>query len=159
MIDFEEWPRTGAEEPRVAVSGNGCFGWDRRGNGAVAGRARRSGYRRGAGFEQGRAATEPVRKDAAANGGSLELVELDLANLNRVRACAEGFSAKGQPFDVVIANTGVMATPFGQTVHGFETQFGTNRQLPELLRNQILNYRMRFSSQPEKYLRELGDKI
>ncbi|HZW79568.1 MAG TPA: SDR family NAD(P)-dependent oxidoreductase, partial [Candidatus Deferrimicrobiaceae bacterium] len=30
------------------------------------------------------------------------------------------------PFDVVIANAGVMATPFGHTADGFETQFGTN---------------------------------
>jgi len=29
-------------------------------------------------------------------------------------------------FDVVIANAGVMATPFGKTEDGFETQFGTN---------------------------------
>lgn len=34
--------------------------------------------------------------------------------------------AAGKPFDVVIANAGVMATPFGHTADGFETQFGTN---------------------------------
>jgi NAD(P)-dependent dehydrogenase (short-subunit alcohol dehydrogenase family) len=38
-------------------------------------------------------ATAQVRKDAAANGGSFELVELDLANLNSVRACADGRAA------------------------------------------------------------------
>jgi NAD(P)-dependent dehydrogenase (short-subunit alcohol dehydrogenase family) len=67
-----------------------------------------------------------VRKDAAGNGGSFELIELDLASLNSVRACADGLMAKGEPFDVVIANAGVMATPFGHTADGFETQFGTN---------------------------------
>src|SRR5712672_1257878 len=51
-------------------------------------------------------ATTQVRKDAAANGGSFELIELDLANLNRVRACAHGLLAEGEPFDVVIANAG-----------------------------------------------------
>ncbi len=71
-------------------------------------------------------AIEQVRKNAAANGGSFELVELDLANLKSVRACADALLAKGQPFDVVIANAGVMATPFGHTGDGFETQFGTN---------------------------------
>jgi NAD(P)-dependent dehydrogenase (short-subunit alcohol dehydrogenase family) len=71
-------------------------------------------------------ATEQVRKDAAANGGSFELVELDLASLQSVRACADRLLAKGEPFDVVIANAGVMATPFGHTADGFETQFGTN---------------------------------
>ena len=57
---------------------------------------------------------------------SFELVELDLANLKSVRACADGLLANGEPFDVVIANAGVMATPFGHTADGFETQFGTN---------------------------------
>src|SRR6202007_1479388 len=33
------------------------------------------------------AATEQVRQDAAANGGSFELVDLDLADLKSVRAC------------------------------------------------------------------------
>jgi NAD(P)-dependent dehydrogenase (short-subunit alcohol dehydrogenase family) len=72
------------------------------------------------------AATAQVRKDAAANGGSFELVELDLASLKGVRASADKLVAKGEPFDVVIANAGVMATPFGHTADGFETQFGTN---------------------------------
>src|SRR5277367_3713633 len=72
------------------------------------------------------AATAQVRKDAAAHGGGFELVELDLANLKSVRSCADGLVNKGERFDVVIANAGVMATPFGHTVDGFETQFGTN---------------------------------
>jgi NAD(P)-dependent dehydrogenase (short-subunit alcohol dehydrogenase family) len=71
-------------------------------------------------------ATAPVRKDAPPNGGSFELIELDLASLKSVRACADRLLAKGEPFDVVIANAGVMATPFGHTSDGFETQFGTN---------------------------------
>lgn len=81
-------------------------------------------------------ATEQVRKDAAA-GGSFELVELDLSNLKSVRACADALLAKGQPFDVVIANAGVMATPFGHTTDGFETQFGTNHLGHFVLVNRI----------------------
>ena len=77
-------------------------------------------------LNKAQAATEQVRKDAAANGGSFELVELDLASLKRARAAADGLLAKGEPFDVIIANAGVMATPFGHTADGFETQFGTN---------------------------------
>jgi len=61
------------------------------------------------------AATGQIRKDSAANGGSFELAELDLANLKSVRACADQLVAKGEPFDLVIANAGVMATPFGHT--------------------------------------------
>jgi NAD(P)-dependent dehydrogenase (short-subunit alcohol dehydrogenase family) len=71
-------------------------------------------------------ATAEVRKDAAQNGGSFEVIELDLGNLKSVRACAEGLLAQRESFDVVIANAGVMATPFGHTADGFETQFGIN---------------------------------
>ena len=88
-------------------------------------------------LNKAKAATEQVRKDAAANGGSFELVELDLANLKSVRACADRLLAKGEPFDVVIANAGVMATPFGHTADGFETQFGTNHLGHFVLVNRI----------------------
>ena len=84
-------------------------------------------------------ATEQVRKDATANGGSLELVELDLASLKSVRACADKLLAKGEPFDVIIANAGVMATPFTQTRDGFEMQFGTNHLGHFVLVNRIAN--------------------
>jgi NAD(P)-dependent dehydrogenase (short-subunit alcohol dehydrogenase family) len=77
-------------------------------------------------LEKAKAATAQVQKDAATNGGSFGLIELDLASLTSVRACADRLVAKGEPFDVVIANAGVMATPFGHTADGFETQFGTN---------------------------------
>ncbi|MGC1563994.1 MAG: SDR family NAD(P)-dependent oxidoreductase [Bradyrhizobium sp.] len=77
-------------------------------------------------LKKAEAATAQVRKDAEANGGSFELVALDLASLKSVRACAEGLLKKGEPLDIVIANAGVMATPFGHTADGFETQFGTN---------------------------------
>src|SRR6202521_1433860 len=77
-------------------------------------------------LNKAKARTEQVQKDAAANGGSFELIKLDLANLKSVRACADELVAKVEPFDVVIANAGVMATPFGHTADGFETQFGTN---------------------------------
>jgi NAD(P)-dependent dehydrogenase (short-subunit alcohol dehydrogenase family) len=70
-------------------------------------------------------ATREVRAQAA-NGGSLSLVELDLADLKSVRACADALVADGKPFDAIIANAGVMRTPFGRTADGFETQFGTN---------------------------------
>jgi NAD(P)-dependent dehydrogenase (short-subunit alcohol dehydrogenase family) len=70
-------------------------------------------------------ATEQVRAQAA-NGGSLQLIHLDLASLDSVRRCADGVLAEGKPFDLIIANAGVMACPKGSTAEGFETQFGTN---------------------------------
>ena len=83
------------------------------------------------------AATASVRTEAAAHGGSFELVALDLASLASVRACADELLAKGEPFDVIIANAGVMATPFGHTAEGFETQFGTNHLGHFVLVNRI----------------------
>ncbi len=77
-------------------------------------------------LKKAEAATAQVRRDAEANGGSFELVALDLADLKSVRACADELLARGRFLDVIIANAGVMATPFGHTVNGFETQFGTN---------------------------------
>jgi len=84
------------------------------------------------------AATAQVRKDAAAHGGSFEVIALDLASLASVRACADKLLTKGEPFDVVIANAGVMATPFGHTADGFETQFGTNHLGHFVLVNRIV---------------------
>jgi len=63
---------------------------------------------------------------AAFANDRLEIVEADLASLASVRAAADRLVADGRTFDVVIANAGVMATPFGHTADGFETQFGTN---------------------------------
>src|ERR1700756_3888442 len=71
-------------------------------------------------------ATSEVSKTAAKTGASFELLELDLASLKSVRAAADKLAADGRLFDVIIANAGVMATPFGKTEDGFETQFGTN---------------------------------
>jgi NAD(P)-dependent dehydrogenase (short-subunit alcohol dehydrogenase family) len=82
------------------------------------------------------AATEQVRSQAS-GGGSLRLVRLDLASLDSVRRCADGLKAEGQPFDVIIANAGVMACPKGTTVDGFETQFGTNHLGHFVLVNRI----------------------
>lgn len=87
-------------------------------------------------LDKAQTATEPVRAQAA-DGGGLELVELDLANLASVRACADKLVATGEPFDLIINNAGVMATPFGKTADGFETQFGTNHLGHFVLTNRL----------------------
>lgn len=65
-------------------------------------------------------------QNAAGTGGDIDLVQVDLASLASVRAAADKLVADGHPFDVVIANAGVMACPPSKTADGFETQFGTN---------------------------------
>ena len=87
-------------------------------------------------LSKAKTATEPVRAQAA-NGGSLDLVQLDLASLDSVRSCADSLLAAGKPFDLIIANAGVMACPKSKTVDGFETQFGTNHLGHFVLVNRI----------------------
>jgi NAD(P)-dependent dehydrogenase (short-subunit alcohol dehydrogenase family) len=89
-------------------------------------------------LSKAQAATEHVRAQAT-GGGSLRLVQLDLASLDSVRRCADGLLAAGEPFDVIIANAGVMACPKGTTVDGFETQFGTNHLGHFVLVNRIVS--------------------
>jgi NAD(P)-dependent dehydrogenase (short-subunit alcohol dehydrogenase family) len=71
------------------------------------------------------AATGAIRA-AAATGGDFDLIELELGSLASVMACTDKLLLQAEPFDVVIANAGVMATHYGHTADGFETQIGTN---------------------------------
>jgi NAD(P)-dependent dehydrogenase (short-subunit alcohol dehydrogenase family) len=89
-------------------------------------------------LNKAKAATEQVRAQAAHSAG-LKLVELDLASLASVRACADALISTGESFDLVIANAGVMACPKGQTSDGFETQFGTNHLGHFVLVNRIVS--------------------
>ncbi|MDR3462410.1 MAG: SDR family NAD(P)-dependent oxidoreductase [Beijerinckiaceae bacterium] len=87
-------------------------------------------------LKKAEAATRELR-DEARNGGGLELVELDLASLASVRDCADALVWESKPFDLVIANAGVMACPKSKTSDGFETQFGTNHLGHFVLVNRI----------------------
>jgi NAD(P)-dependent dehydrogenase (short-subunit alcohol dehydrogenase family) len=87
-------------------------------------------------LSKAKATTAGVRA-AAANGGSLELIELDLASLESVRVCADSLIADDSGFDLVICNAGVAATPVGKTADGFETQFGINHLGHFVLVNRI----------------------
>jgi NAD(P)-dependent dehydrogenase (short-subunit alcohol dehydrogenase family) len=87
-------------------------------------------------LDKAKAATDQVRAQVA-KGGRFELVALDLASLASVRACADALVSVGKPFDLIIANAGVMACPKGQTADGFETQFGTNHLGHFVLINRI----------------------
>jgi NAD(P)-dependent dehydrogenase (short-subunit alcohol dehydrogenase family) len=57
----------------------------------------------------------------------VEVLALDLASLDSVRAAADKFLSTGQHLDLLVNNAGVMALPQRQlTSEGFERQFGTN---------------------------------
>ncbi|MES1199958.1 MAG: SDR family NAD(P)-dependent oxidoreductase [Pseudomonadota bacterium] len=79
-------------------------------------------------------------KRATANIPNIDLIEMDLASLKSVRAAADKLNAKGDKFDLVIANAGVMAIPTKTfTEDGFETQFGTNHLGHFVFANRIAN--------------------
>ena len=64
--------------------------------------------------------------DLKAPAGQLETVQLDLASLSSVRQAAAHLLVSTPRLNLLINNAGTMATPFGHTADGFETQFGTN---------------------------------
>jgi NAD(P)-dependent dehydrogenase (short-subunit alcohol dehydrogenase family) len=69
-------------------------------------------------------ALEAVRNAAA--DAPPEVVPLDLADLDDVRACAGRLIKGHDHLDVLMNNAGVMAIPHQRTRQGFEMQFGTN---------------------------------
>jgi len=69
----------------------------------------------------GEAAAGAIRGDVP--GADLEVRRLDLADLDSVRAFAEGFDS---PLDVLVNNAGIMAPPFSLSPQGHEIQFATN---------------------------------
>ena len=56
----------------------------------------------------------------------IEIVSLDLASLDSVRAAASDVANRTDRLDVLVNNAGVMAIPRHETADGFEMQFGTN---------------------------------
>lgn len=78
------------------------------------------------------ARTEEKGADACARARALvadadvEFEIVELGSLASIRAFTDRFAAAHGRLDALIANAGIMATPFGRTDDGFESQFGTN---------------------------------
>ncbi|MER5467801.1 SDR family NAD(P)-dependent oxidoreductase [Streptomyces sp. NPDC002685] len=73
----------------------------------------------------------PARRPATAREAlegidGVETDELDLGDLESVRAFAERFLASGRPIDIVIDSAGIMACPETRVGPGWEAQFATN---------------------------------
>lgn len=73
--------------------------------------------------ERGLAALSELRR---VRGRRLELMPLDLADLDSVRAFAAAFSSRYGRLDALINNAGVLARRRETTKQGFELQFGVN---------------------------------
>lgn len=74
--------------------------------------------------EKNRAAAEKIRHDHP--DVDLSLLDLDLGSLAAVRRSADEFMATGRRLDGIVANAGIMATPFALSVDGFESQFAVD---------------------------------
>ncbi|MEL6151845.1 MAG: oxidoreductase, partial [Chloroflexota bacterium] len=75
-------------------------------------------------MEKGEKARQDVLK--LEPGATLDLMQLDNASLESVRAFAGAFKAKYDRLDILLNNAGVMAIPRTLTEDGFETQLGVN---------------------------------
>jgi protochlorophyllide reductase len=63
---------------------------------------------------------------AAAHGGAVDLLDLDLADLTSVVGAARQVAERYGRLDLLINNAGVMGLPRSLTHQGFERQFGIN---------------------------------
>jgi NAD(P)-dependent dehydrogenase (short-subunit alcohol dehydrogenase family) len=77
------------------------------------------------------ACRDPKRAAVAAEvvgrqGGKAELLPLDLASLDSVRAGAAELRERFDRIDLLVNNAGVMFPAYGRTADGFELQLGTN---------------------------------
>lgn len=85
---------------------------------------------------------EELRQENPA--ADLRFLQLDLGDLDSVRACAKEFLATGDPLHILINNAG-LAGQRGQTKSGFELAFGTNH-LGHFLLTDLLLERLRESA-------------
>ena len=74
--------------------------------------------------DKGRAAIDDLR--AAEPDADLGYEVLELGSLASVRDCADRITASHDRLDLLIANAGIMAVPFGRTDDGNESHLGTN---------------------------------
>ena len=75
-------------------------------------------------LQRGEAARQALLPDL--NGGALDLLDLDLADLASVRRAAAEVGERYGRLDLLINNAGVMAPPRTLSRDGFELQFATN---------------------------------
>ncbi|KAJ2957927.1 hypothetical protein NQZ79_g6387 [Umbelopsis isabellina] len=69
---------------------------------------------------------------------NLRTLIIDLASLESVKKAAAEVNQYSEPIDVLINNSGIMASPYHTTKDGFEGQFGTNHLGPFVFTNLIL---------------------
>jgi NAD(P)-dependent dehydrogenase (short-subunit alcohol dehydrogenase family) len=82
-------------------------------------------------------ALDELRLAIGAGSGAVELLELDLADFESIRRCAQAFLTRDLPLHLLVNNAGV-AGARGTTRSGFELAFGVNHVGPFLLTQLLL---------------------
>lgn len=94
-------------------------------------------------LDKGQAAKQEILDESPE--ATIDVMQLDLSDLESVRAFAETFTSRFDSLDLLVNNAGVMTPPYAKTKDGFELQFGSNhlghfaltgRLLPLLLRTE-----------------------
>ncbi|WP_282020163.1 oxidoreductase [Planomicrobium okeanokoites] len=75
-------------------------------------------------IEKGNTAVQEITEESSRT--TVEVMNLDLADLDSVHAFAEAFISRFDSLDLLINNAGVMTPPYAKTKDGFELQFGSN---------------------------------
>ena len=75
-------------------------------------------------LEKGKEARKKILNEVPE--GDIQVMQLNLGDLESVRAFATGFKKQFKQLDVLMNNAGIMMTPYFKTKDGFEGQFGTN---------------------------------
>ncbi|KAH6875034.1 short-chain dehydrogenase [Alternaria rosae] len=98
---------------------------------------------------KGQAVVDKILAEEHDGGGKIELIEMELDSFASIRKAAKEILAKaGGKLNVIIGNAGVMATPYGKTKDGYETQFATNH-LGHFLLFHLLKDALLSSATPE----------
>lgn len=91
------------------------------------------------------AARDPAKNRRAADSirerhpdAVLEILEVDLGSLESVRRAVDEVMEAGQPLHGIVANAGIMATPYSVSVDGHESQFAVDHLGHFLLVRQLL---------------------
>lgn len=75
---------------------------------------------------KGQAAVAEIIQSTGVTADKVEFMQLDLMSFNSIREFAAAYLEKNLPIHMLILNAGVMASYWGKTVEGYETQYGVN---------------------------------
>lgn len=86
-----------------------------------------------------------AKAEAAANeireqvpDAAITVLPLDLASFASIKSAAATVLSSASRLDILMLNAGIMAVPHGQTIDGYEIQFGTNHMGHALLTKLLL---------------------